>query len=69
MSKVEELGLPTNVGGPEEKVVEEVHRYLDLVRASQVEDGLRIFGKVDCELAKLAKAATTVMEFNTPNWR
>jgi cobaltochelatase CobN len=69
VSKIRELGLPISVSGPEEKVVEDVHRYLDLVRTSQVEDGLHIFGKADYEPAKLAKAAATVMEFDTPNWR
>jgi cobaltochelatase CobN len=69
VSKVKELGLPINVNEPEEKVVENIHRYLDMVRSSQVEDGLHIFGKTDYELVKLAKAAATVMEFDTPNWR
>jgi len=69
VSKVKELGLPINVSEPEEKVVENIHRYLDMVRSSQVEDGLHIFGKADHDSAKLAKAAATVMEFDTPNWR
>jgi cobalamin biosynthesis Mg chelatase CobN len=40
-----------------------------MVRSSQVEDGLHIFSKADYDSVKLAKAATTVMEFDTPSWR
>jgi cobaltochelatase CobN len=69
VSKVKELGLSIDVSEPEEKVVESVHRYLDMVRSSQVEDGLHIFGKADYDSMKLAKAAATVMEFDTPSWR
>jgi len=67
--KIKELALPINLNDSEGNVIETVHRYLDLVRTSQIEDGLHIFGEANYDSAKLSKTVTTLMEFDTPNWK
>ncbi|MDK6028918.1 cobaltochelatase subunit CobN [Ignisphaera sp. 4213-co] len=69
VSKVKELGLPINLNLSEEEIVSSVHRFLDMVRSSQVENGLHIFGYMNQDVEKIAKSVVTVMEFDTPSWK
>ena len=66
---VKKLGLPVNVDEEPDKVVSELHRFLDLVRGSQVEQGLHIFGNTPRDPKKLAEHVVAIMKFDTHAWR
>ena len=65
---VAKLGLPVRQTDDPDKLIEEVHRYLDLVRTSQVEQGLHVFGHVDDSPGRLAEHVATVMKYDTYTW-
>ncbi len=52
-------------GGPDE-AVKSVHRYLEMVRSTQIEMGLHVFGHSPEDLNTLARYAATVLSFDTP---
>ncbi len=66
---ISKLGLPIRQVEDPDKLVEELHRYLDLIRMSQVEQGLHVFGHVDSNPKKLAEHVVTVMKYDTCSWK
>ncbi len=66
---VKKLGLPLNVGTDPDKLVEELHRFLDMVRGSQIEQGLHVFGSTPRDPRKLAEHVVAIMKFDTCSWR
>jgi len=69
ISKVKELGLPIDPSIGREDFLSNLHRYLDTIRSSQVENGLHIFGETIYEPEKLSRLIATIMEFDTVSWR
>ncbi len=66
---VKKLGLPIKVPTKKQReFIEEVHRFLDLVRSSQVERGLHVFGSVSKDYSRLAEHVVTVMKYDTGSW-
>jgi len=67
LKKVKENHINVREGNPD-KVVEEVHRYLDMVRGTQINMGLHIFGHPPDDPSKLANYAVTVMMYDSHNF-
>lgn len=62
IKKAKESNIPIKAKDPE-KVVEEIHRYVDGVRGTQIEMGLHIFGNPRTD--KLAEYVATVMAYDS----
>ena len=68
-SSIQKLGLAIKHDLEPDRLVAEVHRMLDLIRSSQVEAGLHVFGYTEHDVERLAKSVVTVMEFDTYSWQ
>jgi len=66
LEKARKNNVPIRGRSPEE-VVEEVHRYLDMVRGTQINMGLHVFGYSPTDPSKLANYAVTVMAYDSHN--
>jgi cobaltochelatase CobN len=67
LEKARKNNVPIRGRGPEE-VAEEVHRYLDMVRGTQINMGLHVFGSSPTDPSKLANYAVTVMAYDSHNF-
>jgi len=67
LEKARKNNVPIRGRSPEE-VVEEVHRYLDMVRGTQINMGLHVFGSSPTDPSKLANYAITVMAYDSHNF-
>ncbi|MGC9021385.1 MAG: cobaltochelatase subunit CobN, partial [Candidatus Methanodesulfokora sp.] len=67
VEKAKKNNIPIKGSSPEE-VAEEVHRYLDMVRGTQINMGLHIFGHPPADPSKLANYAVTVMMYDSHNF-
>lgn len=67
LEKARKNNIPIRGDSPE-KVAEEVHRYLDMVRGTQINMGLHIFGCSPADPSKLANYAVTVMAYDSHNF-
>ena len=57
--------IPVNRVDDPERAVEEVHRYVDVVRGSQVNMGLHVFGEPCRDLRRLSEYVVTAMSYDT----
>ncbi len=57
--------IPVSRVDDPERAVEEVHRYVDVVRGSQVNMGLHVFGEPCRDLRKLSEYVVTAMSYDT----
>jgi cobaltochelatase CobN len=64
LEKARKNNVPIRGRSPEE-VAEEVHRYLDMVRSTQINMGLHVFGSSPIDPSKLANYAVTVMAYDS----
>lgn len=64
VEKAKKFNVPIKGKSPEE-VVQEVHRYIDVVRSTQINLGLHVFGNPPRDPAKLANYAVAVMAFDS----
>jgi len=60
ITKAKENNVPV---GKDEKAIEEIHRYIEAVRGTQIEDGLHIFAHPNVK--KLAEHVATVMAYDS----
>jgi cobaltochelatase CobN len=67
LEKVKKNNISIKGSSPEE-VVGEVHRYLDMVRGTQINMGLHVFGCSPTDPSKLANYAVTVMAYDSHNF-
>jgi cobaltochelatase CobN len=67
LEKARKNDVPIRGRSPEE-VAEEVHRYLDMVRGTQINMGLHVFGCSPTDPSKLANYAVTVMAYDSHNF-
>jgi len=67
LEKAKKNHIRVKEGDPDE-VVREVHRYLDMVRGTQIDMGLHIFGHPPEDPSKLATYAVTVMTYDSYNY-
>jgi len=67
LEKARKSSIHVKEGSPD-KVVEEIHRYLDMVRRTQINMGLHIFGHTPNDPSKLANYAVTVMMYDSHNY-
>ena len=67
VEKARKNNIPIKGKSPEE-VAEEVHRYLDMVRGTQINLGLHVFGHPPEDPSKLANYAVTVMAYDSHNF-
>jgi len=67
LEKARKNNVPIRGRGPEE-VAEEVHRYLDMVRGTQINMGLHVFGSSPTDPSKLANYAVAVMAYDSHNF-
>jgi len=67
LEKARKSNIPVRGDSPE-KVAEEVHRYLDMVRGTQVNLGLHVFGSSPGEVSRLANYAVTAMAYDSHNF-
>lgn len=69
--EISEKAMKNNIyvkGDSPDKVVEEIHRYLDMVRGTQINMGLHIFGYIPNDSSKLANYAVTIMMYDSYNY-
>ena len=57
--------IPVSRVDDPERAVEEVHRYVDVVRGSQVNMGLHVFGEPCRDLRRLSEYVVTAMSYDT----
>ncbi len=65
LEKAKENKLRTANPEDEERTIEEIHRYVDLMRGSQINLGLHIFGHPPKEPKKLAEYIATAMVYDS----
>jgi len=56
--------IPIKADNPN-KVIEEIHRYVDMVRNTQINVGLHIFGNPPDNASRIAEYVATMMAFDT----
>ncbi len=69
LSKAREMDIDIKDGnGDMDSVIEDIHRYIDMVRNTQINLGLHIYGYPPEDLDKLAEYVCTVMMNDTVNY-
>ncbi len=68
VSRIRKLGIPLKIDLPEDEVISVLHRYLELVKSTQVEKGLHVFGRAPTNSDELAETVVVVMRYDTSNW-
>jgi len=67
LEKARKNNVPIRGKSPEE-VAGDVHRYLDMVRGTQINMGLHVFGSSPTDPSKLANYAVTVVAYDSHNF-
>ncbi|NJE25556.1 magnesium chelatase subunit H [Thermococcus sp. MV5] len=65
LEKAEENKIKLNNPQNEEETIEEIHRYVDLMRGSQINLGLHVFGYPPKEAERLAEYIATAMAYDS----
>jgi len=66
LEKAKSNNIPIKSSGDDpDKVIEEIHRYVDAVRGTQIEMGLHVFANPPHEPEKLAEYVATVMAYDS----
>ena len=65
VKKARENHIKIPESGDPEKVVEEVHRYIDMVKGTQINLGLHVFGSPPEDPERLAQYAATILAYDT----
>ncbi len=68
VSRIKKLGIPLKIDLPEDEIVSELHKYLELIKSTQVEKGLHVFGKTPTDSDELAETVVVIMRYDTSSW-